>query len=152
MGDSVMEGCAPALRPALDYRVRVDASVSRQIDQVIAEFDRLRHKYGSLPKVVIVQVGNNGPLLYNDLVNLRHALRGVPDVIVVNVRNGTSWEQESNNAITGWIQQWRQAHLADWYHHSTDSMTYDHTHPKPQFCPVYARVIATALRASVPRT
>jgi peptidoglycan/LPS O-acetylase OafA/YrhL len=152
MGDSVMYGCRTALEQALDYRVRVDAQVSRQIKDVIAEFDRIRHKYGSLPKVVIVQVGNNGPLLYGDLVNLRHALRGVPDVIVVNVRVGTTWENESNDAILGWIKDWPEAHLADWYHHSSDSMTSDHTHPKPQFCPVYGHVIATALRASVPRS
>ena len=152
MGDSVMDGCASALKTALDYRVRVDAAVARQIKDVIAEFNRIRHKYGGLPKVVIVQVGNNGPLLYNDLVNLRHALRDVPDVIVVNVRNARSWENESNNAITGWLKDWRAAHLADWYHHSTSSMLSDGTHPYPQFCPVYAHVIATALRASVPRT
>jgi hypothetical protein len=152
MGDSVMDGCASALETALDYRVHVDAAVSRQIRDVIAEFDRIRHRYGHLPKVVVVQVGNNGPLLYDDLTALRHALRGVQDVIVVNVRNATSWEAESNNAIRLWLENWRHAHLADWYAHSTDSMLSDGTHPLPQYCPVYARVIATAMRASVPRT
>ena len=152
MGDSVMDGCSAAVERALDYRVRVDAAVSRQIKDVIAEFDRIRHKYGHLPKIVIVQVGNNGPLIYSDLVNLRHALRDVSDVIVVNVRNGTTWEHESNNAITAWIEDWRHAHLADWYHHSTDSMLSDHTHPYAWACPAYARVIANALRASVPKT
>ncbi len=152
VGDSVMDYCTAPLQAALDYRVRVDAAVARQIDQVIAEFDRIRHKYGSLPKVVIVQVGNNGPLLYNDLVNLRHALRGVPDVIVVNVRNNRDWETESNDAITGWLKDWRHAHLADWYGHSTNSMLSDGTHPIYKYCSVYAHVIATALRASVPRT
>jgi peptidoglycan/LPS O-acetylase OafA/YrhL len=149
VGDSVMDGCASELQRALRYRVRVDAAVARQIRDVIAEFNRLRHKYGGLPKVVIVQVGNNGPLLYDDLVALRHALRGVPDVIVVNVRNRTSWERESNDAITGWLKGWRQAHLADWYGHSTDKMLSDGTHPWPYACRTYAQVIATTLRQSV---
>jgi hypothetical protein len=152
MGDSVMLGCASALEASLDYRVHVDASVSRQIRDVITELDRIRHKYGRLPKIVVVQVGNNGPLLYDDLTALRHALRGVPDVIVVNVRNATSWEQESNNAIRLWLQGWRHAHLADWYAHSTNSMLSDGTHPIPRFCPVYGRLIANAVRASVPQT
>jgi hypothetical protein len=148
MGDSVMEGCSVALERALDYHVRIDASVARQIKDVIAEFDRIRHTYGHLPKVVIVQVGNNGPLFYDDLTALRHALRGVPDVIVVNVRNPRQWETESNQAITNWLKGWRRAHLADWYDHSTNAMTYDGTHPLPQYCPVYARVIATTLRVN----
>ena len=82
-----------------------------------------------------------------------HMLRGVPDVIVVNVRNNTNWEHEANDAITKWVNAWPQAHLADWYGHSNDSMFYaDHTHPLPQYCPVYARVIATAVRRSIPKT
>jgi len=151
MGDSVMLGCAPALRPALDNRVHVDAAVARQVDQTIVELARIRHKNGHLPKVVIIQVGNNGPLYFHGsdgLVLLRHALRGVPDVIVVNVRNSTLWEQESNNAITDWLKGWHQAHLADWYHHSTDTMLSDGTHPWPYACKTYARVIATTLRGT----
>ena len=152
LGDSVMLGCAADLRSALDYRVRVDASVGRQIDQTIQELGNIRYHGGGLPKIVIIQVGNNGPLYFNGdigLVALRHALRGVPDVIVVNVRNDTNWEQESNDAITQWLKGWHQAHLADWYHHSTDSMLYpDGTHPLPWACRNYARVIATTLRES----
>jgi hypothetical protein len=153
IGDSVMDGCASALRSALDNRVRVDAAVARQVDQTSVELTRLRHKYGSLRKVVIVQVGNNGPLYFqgNDgLITLRHVLRGVPDVIVVNVRNSTPWEHESNSAITEWLKGWPQAHLADWYHNSKDSMLSDGTHPWPQYCPTYARVIKDALRGTSP--
>jgi hypothetical protein len=154
LGDSVMLGCKSALRLALDNRVRVDASVGRQVDQTTEELGNIRYHGGGLPKIVIIQVGNNGPLVFDGsdgLDLLRHALRGVPDVIVVNVRNGTNWEQESNNAITQWLKGWHEAHLADWYHHSTSSMLYpDGTHPLPQYCPVYARVIKDALRGTRP--
>ncbi|MDX6481056.1 MAG: hypothetical protein QOG85_1566, partial [Gaiellaceae bacterium] len=40
--------------------------------------------------------------------------------------------------------------IADWYGASTNSMTYDGTHPLPQYCPVYAHVIATTLRRTNP--
>ncbi len=152
MGDSVMLGCASELRTALDNRVRVDAAVARQIDATIAELYRIRHKWGHLPKKVIIQIGNNGPLYYRDLVRLRAALRGVPDVIVVNVRNSTSWEQESNSAIAQWVRGWHTAHIADWYSHSTDSMLSDGTHPWPSACVTYAHVIATTLRRTAPKT
>jgi peptidoglycan/LPS O-acetylase OafA/YrhL len=147
LGDSVMLGCASALRPALDNRVRVDAVVGRQIADTITDLDRYRAKH-TLPKVVIIQVGNNGPLWYRDLVRLKAALHGVPDIVVVNVRNATSWQNESNQAITQWLLGWHFAHLADWYRHSTDKMLSDGTHPWPYACRIYARVIATTLRGT----
>ena len=146
-----MLGCASKLGPALDNRVRVDAAVSRQIDDTIAELNRRRHKYGNLPKTVIIQIGNNGPLYYRDLVRLKAALRGVPDIVVVNVRNSTSWEQESNTAITHWVRGWHVAHIADWYGHSTNAMLSDGTHPWPYACVTYAHVIATTLRQTAPQ-
>jgi len=149
LGDSVMKGCASALGPALDYRVKVDAVVGRQVRDTIRELYSYRVEH-RLPKTVIIQVGNNGPLVPSDLALLRHALRGVQDIVVVNVRNDTAWEAESNQAITAWLRGWKFAHLADWYHHSKSSMfNPDLTHPLPQYCPVYARLIATTLRESV---
>ena len=122
--------------------------VGRQIKDAIAALDQYRAK-GQLPKIVIVQVGNNGPLYYDDIVNLQKALRGVPDVVIVNVRNGTSWQDESNGAITEWLGRWHHPHLADWYHHSNSSMFYsDGTHPLPWACKIYARVIRTTLRGT----
>ena len=151
LGDSVMLGCSSELKSVLHHHVRVDATVGRQIEDTVNELQRLR-RHHELTKTVVIQVGNNGPLWYPDLVRLRHALHGIPDIVVVNVRNSTSWQDESNRALVGWLRGWPQAHLADWYAHSTNSMLSDGTHPLPQYCPVYARVIATALRASVPRT
>jgi peptidoglycan/LPS O-acetylase OafA/YrhL len=147
LGDSVMLGCTRQLKVALDHRVRIDATVGRQIDDTIKELERLR-RHHQLPKTVVLQVGNNGPLWYSDLVNLKRALRGIPDVVVVNVRNTTSWQDESNHALVGWLQGWRAAHLADWYGSSTPKMLEDGTHPWPYGCNVYSRVIADTLRST----
>ncbi len=151
LGDSVMLGCSSQLERSLDYRVKVDAVVARQIADTVADLDARRAKWG-LPKTVIIQVGNNGPLYYNDLVRLKAALRGVPDVVVVNVRNSTDWQDESNNAIKNWLVGWRTAHLADWYAHSKDSMLSDGTHPWPWACKIYAHVIRTTLLQSAKTT
>jgi peptidoglycan/LPS O-acetylase OafA/YrhL len=147
LGDSVMLGCKRQLREALHHRVRVDATVGRQIKDTIDELQRLR-RHHTLPKTLVIQVGNNGPLWYPDLVRLHHALHGIPDVIVVNVRNATSWQDESNHALDGWLHDWPQAHLADWYGSSTNKMLSDGTHPWPYACWNYARVIENTLRST----
>ncbi|HEU5215240.1 MAG TPA: acyltransferase family protein [Gaiellaceae bacterium] len=147
LGDSVMLGCTRQLKVALHHRVRIDATVGRQIDDTIDELNRLR-RHHTLPKTIVLQVGNNGPLWYHDLVRLHHALRGIPDVVVVNVRNSTSWQDESNHALDTWLQGWRTAHLADWYGSSTTKMLSDGTHPWPYGCNIYARVIADTLRSA----
>ncbi len=78
LGDSVMLGCSSQLKVALDHHVRVDARVGRQIEDTVKELQTLR-RHHKLPKIVVIQVGNNGPLWYHDLVRLRHALHGIPD-------------------------------------------------------------------------
>ena len=147
LGDSVMLGCSRQLKIVLHHRVRVDATVGRQIDDTVTELDRLRAHH-RLPKTLVIQVGNNGPLWWHDLIRLKAALRGVPDVVFVNVRNSTSWQDESNDALVNWLRDWRAAHLADWYGSSTNKMLSDGTHPWPYGCTIYARVIADTLRAA----
>ena len=147
LGDSVMLGCSRELKDALDHRVRVDATVGRQIEDTVNELERLR-RHHKLTKIVVIQIGNNGPLWSRDLIRLRHALHGIPDVVVVNVRNTTSWQNESNHALVDWVHGWPAAHLADWYAASTSKMMQDGTHPWPYGCTIYARVIADTLRSA----
>ena len=147
LGDSVMLDCSRALKDALQHRVQVDATVGRQIEDTVNQLQWLR-RHHKLTKTVVIQVGNNGPLWYRDLVRLRHALHGIPDVVVVNVRNTTSWQDESNHALVDWVRGWPAAHLADWYGSSTSKMMQDGTHPWPYGCGIYARVIADTLRSA----
>ena len=95
---------------------------------------------------MIVQLGDNGPAWYTDLLRVRHVLRGVQHVVVVNVRIDRSWEQQTNSALAQFVGSWHQATLADWYGSSRDSWLQDGVHPWPDECPSYAKVIATALR------
>ena len=95
LGDSVMLGCASALSPRSTTAFASTPWSGRQIEDTVTDLNHYRKKH-RLPKTVIIQVGNNGPLLYSDLVALKAALRGVPDIVVVNVRNDKSWETESN--------------------------------------------------------
>ncbi len=144
VGDSVMLGCSTALQLQL-HHVRVDAVVGRQVEQAVTRFEHYRHS-GGLPPAVVVQLGDNGPAWYQDLVRVRHVLRGVPHVVVVNVRVDRSWEGEVNQAIASFLRGWPQATLADWYGKSSDSELSDGVHPWPYACTSYARVIAAALQ------
>jgi peptidoglycan/LPS O-acetylase OafA/YrhL len=147
LGDSVMLGCSSQLRTALHHRVHVDATVGRQIEDTVDDLQRLR-RHDKLTKTIVIQVGNNGPLWYRDLVRLRHALHGIPRIVIVNVRNDTSWQDESNHALANWLRSWPEAHLADWYGRSTDKMMQDGTHPWPYGCRIYSRLIADTLRST----
>ncbi len=147
LGDSVMLDCSRELKDALEHRVRVDATVGQQIEDTVNELQRLR-RHHKLTKTVVIQVGNNGPLWFRDLIRLRRALHGIPDVVIVNVRNTTSWQNESNHALVDWMQGWPAAHLADWYGASTNKMMQDGTHPWPYGCTIYAHVIADTLRSA----
>jgi peptidoglycan/LPS O-acetylase OafA/YrhL len=147
LGDSVMLGCSSQLKTALHHRVRVDATVGRQIEDTVSELQRLR-RHHKLAKTIVIQVGNNGPLWYDDLTRLRRALHGIPHIVVVNVRNATSWQDESNRALGTWLHDWPHAHLADWYGGSTNTMLSDGTHPWPYACSIYARLIAYTLRSA----
>jgi peptidoglycan/LPS O-acetylase OafA/YrhL len=146
LGDSVMLGCSSELKVALHHHVRVDATVGRQIEDTVSDLQTLR-RHHRLTKIVVIQVGNNGPLWFRDLTRLRRALHGIPDIVVVNVRNSTSWQDESNHALANWVRGWPAAHLADWYGASTPKMLQDGTHPWPYACTIYARVIADTLRS-----
>ena len=63
LGDSVMLGCKSELKIALHHHVHVDATVDRQIEDTVNELQRLR-RHHKLTKIVVIQVGNNGPLWY----------------------------------------------------------------------------------------
>lgn len=146
-GDSVMLGCAPYLERQLGSRLRVDAVVARQTPDTIKRLARYAAD-GALPPTVIVQLGNNGPVWYDELVHLRRLLRATKRVVLVNVRVDRSWQDEVNQTLQSFVGQWPKATLADWYSHSGPKLLVDGVHPSYGGCKVYARVILSALRHS----
>jgi hypothetical protein len=147
IGDSVMLAAASALEHRLGPRVRVDAAVGRQISDIADRLDAYRQA-GAMPPNVVLQVGDNGPVWYADLMRLKQALRGVPDVIFVNVRVPRSWQGEANHAVAQFVHGWRHAHIADWYSVSgAPGVLWDGMHPDAQGSLLYAGVVAKALAA-----
>ena len=69
-----MLGASSALESALGPQLRVDAVVSRQPEATIARLLAYRAE-GSLPRRVIVHIGDNGPVYYADAQRLKTGAR-----------------------------------------------------------------------------
>jgi peptidoglycan/LPS O-acetylase OafA/YrhL len=145
IGDSVMLGCDRNLQERVGGRLQIDAVVGRQTIDAVHRLDLYRRRH-ALPDTVIVQVGDNGPAWYHDLVQLRDVLSGVRHVILVSVRVQRSWEGQVNSELAEFTSLWRRAVVADWYARSSDSLLEDGVHPTPYGCDVYARTVADAVR------
>jgi peptidoglycan/LPS O-acetylase OafA/YrhL len=145
VGASVMLAAEPQLQKALS--ARVDAAVGRQPDAIIRRLQAYRDA-GLLPNRVVVQIGDNGPVWYADMVALHKVLRGVSNVVLVNIREPTSWEAEVNEQLRQAVQTWPQAKIANWWRASRNgALLYDGAHPDDAGAAVYAQVIARALRS-----
>ncbi len=145
LGDSVMLGSAPVLEQRLGPRLRVDAVVGRQAVDTIQRIAEYR-AHGALPPTVIVQIGDNGPVWFENLQRLRSVLGGVAHVILVNVRVNRAWQHEVNHTLEAFVPVWPQAVLANWYAHSSESLLVDGVHPSVTGRAVYAQTIVEALR------
>jgi peptidoglycan/LPS O-acetylase OafA/YrhL len=145
VGDSVMLGASTELSAAIGPELRIDAVVSRQADATIDRLFAYRSA-GTLPRRVIVHIGDNGPVYYADWQRLKAALAGVPLVILVSVRVDRSWQGEVDREMREAVAGWRHATIADWYDASAQAGTLvDGTHTSPDGARRFAAVIDRAL-------
>jgi peptidoglycan/LPS O-acetylase OafA/YrhL len=149
VGDSVMLGASSALGSALGPELHIDAVISRQPEETIARLFAYRAD-GSLPRRVIVHIGDNGPVYYADVLRLKQALAGVPLVVLVNVRIDTSWQGEVNSELAYAVKGWHEATIADWYDASSGpGLLADGTHTTRDGARDFAAVIARAIHHPV---
>ena len=146
VGDSVMLGASPALQRALGSRAVVDAAVSRQfaVGAGIIDQGLVRLK----PDTVVVHLGNNGYVPFDELEALMKRLRATQRVVLVNVRVPLQWEESVNDALEYAASRYDNAVLVDWYRVSGNSeVLVDGTHMTAEGARLYARTIARAVRA-----
>ncbi len=136
-----------ASQEALGRHMTVDAAVGRQASDVIARLESYRAA-DRLPRRVVVQIGENGPLGSDDIQELRRTLADVQRVVLVNVRVPRTWVAQTNDVLSRAVKAWPQARVADWYDASAgaDLLYDDETHPTPQGRRVYARIVRRALQ------
>ena len=147
VGDSVMLGASTELEAAIGPELQIDAVVSRQADATIDRLFAYR-RAGTLPRRVIVHIGDNGPVYYADWQRLKAALAGVPLVVLVNVRVDRSWQGEVDREMREAVAGWRHATIADWYDVGAGEGTLvDGVHTSAQGARRFAAVIKRALVA-----
>ncbi len=148
IGDSVMAGAASTLRREFGGDAIVDAKEGRQPWDYPAVVQHYRDQ-GVLPDDVIVQIGNNGPVWYDELVDLRDSLAGVDHVYLVNVEVPRSWEGEVNSELAQFAaNDWPQATVIDWHSAAAGNadLTYDQIHLTPDGEKLYASLIAQSVK------
>ena len=111
IGESVMIVAQPAMEAEGMY---VDAVIGRQFDESLAVARSLRDG-GGLGEIVIVHLGNNGPVTEGQFDELMDTLSGIRRVVVVNLRVPRPWEEHNNNVFASAVPRFPNAALVDWH-------------------------------------
>ena len=82
----------------------MNAKEGRQATEYPGVIDRLPEEGASCPSTVVIQVGNNGPVYYDELDAIRDALQGVGHVYFVNVEVPRSWQGEVNGELESFVE------------------------------------------------
>ncbi|HVF13055.1 MAG TPA: acyltransferase family protein, partial [Acidimicrobiales bacterium] len=110
IGESVMIVAQPAMEAEGMY---VDAVIGRQFEESLVVARALRDS-GALGEIVVVHLGNNGPVTEGQFDGLMEVLSGVRRVVVVNVRVPRPWEEHNNNLFASAVPRFPNAVLVDW--------------------------------------
>jgi hypothetical protein len=104
---------AGALQERLGASGHIDAKLSRQFVDGIAVARAVREQGGA--NVVVVHLGNNGPVKPEDVDALLAELADIPTVLLVNVRVSAAWRASVNQTLADATGRHPNARLVDWY-------------------------------------
>ncbi len=117
VGDSVMLGTMGSLERRIGKLGTVqslDAELGLQVQDAI-QILRQRSAAGQLGEVVVVHVGNNGPIRDREFDEIMSILSGAREVVFVNVKVPRFWERPNNEVLAEGVERHSNAVLADWY-------------------------------------
>jgi len=144
VGDSVMLDIQPQLTADLPG-VTVDGLVSRQFDAGtgVVQTDRAS---GTLGRVLVVELGTNGPITPSGIDAMMRAASGVTRVVFVNVCVPRDWAASDNSVLAAGVARYPGlAALADWNALATphpEWFTADRVHLNPAGATALAALIA----------
>lgn len=148
IGDSVALGAAGELARALADE-DTDAALGRQVSQAIGIL-RTRRAAGPLAPIVVVHLGNNGPISAKQFADLMSVLGGVRRVVLVNVQAPRAWEAPNNALMAQASKQYPNVVTVDWHAAGSKHPEYfwkDGIHLRPAGAQAYANLIAAAINA-----
>jgi len=125
----------------------LDAKVGMQVLDAI-QILQTRLDSGSLRQVVVVDIGNNGPMSTVEFDRIMQIAGSERRVIFLTVRVPRSWEGSNNQVITDGTARYSNAFLVDWYGATINQPELfwdDGIHLRPEGALLYARMIAAAI-------
>ena len=144
-GDSVILG----IRSLLEGYEPVDlvnARVGRQLSELI---DVVEVDAKSVPNsIAILNLGNNGPISEESVVELFELLKNQPHFVVVNAAVPRGWRESNNEIVSQVIARYPNARLVNWDRISRDHPEYfapDGVHLVPTGANVYVASILEVL-------
>lgn len=155
IGDSVMVSAAGALHARLGPSGYIDAKNNRQFADSVAIARTMREER-RLSSVMVVHLGNNGPVKGGDIDALMRELAEVPTTLLVNVRVNGPWQDSVNATLADAARRHPAVRLVDWYGASEghgDWFQSDGTHFKTTSGPganAYADLISSSISPSDP--
>jgi hypothetical protein len=145
VGDSVLLDAQPQLAADVPG-IRVDGVVSRQFEAGIAvvQADRVA---GTLGRVLVVELGTNGPITPDDVDAMVEAAAGVTRIVFVTVCVPRPWAVPDNTVLTAGVARHADvAVLADWNALATphpEWFTADQVHLNPAGATALAALVAS---------
>lgn len=125
----------------------IDAEVGRQFKELLALARSMRTR-GALGPLVILQLGNNGPVTASQFDDLMEVLEPAEKVVVVNVKVARPWEGPNNAVLADGVERWPNAVLVDWHRHGAahpELFADDGTHMGPKGVTIFVELILSAL-------
>jgi lysophospholipase L1-like esterase len=147
MGDSVMLGATEALQGSIGG-IEIDAAVGRQAS-AMTEILASRYSAGLIKGLVVVQMGNNGPVSEKQFDDLMANLKDARQVLIVNLKLPRQWEAHNNSLLAEGVKRYPNATLIDWYSVGSSHPEYfwdDGIHLRPEGAQSYAKLIAAAIK------
>ena len=145
IGDVVMLGAAGQLE---DAGFTVDAATSRSFVDSVKTVEVLAAQ-GRLGDVVVVGLGNNGPITENDMNSAMQALRDVPTVVFLTARVPRPYAEQNSLLIKSLPEDYQNVLVFDW---ATESETCpgncfyeDQFHLRPDGQEFYTNMIVALL-------
>lgn len=147
IGDSVMLASAPELSAAFPG-ISIDAAVSRALIQAPGIVSSLKSS-GSLRNTLLLGLGTNGPIDFEDLDEVRDIVGPDHQIVLVNVHAPRWWTPGVNSTLSAFALQYRNVELANWQTAIAgrlDLLARDQIHPGDEGGAIYASTVRDALQ------